>query len=65
VKESVCQVLVVKFAALTSQPKPHAKNGCAIFGSPTRHPIQDKKTVLTKNGILKITAKKNKNAIVL
>jgi HSP20 family molecular chaperone IbpA len=33
----------------------------AIFGSPTRHPIQDKKTVLTKNGILKITAEKKEN----
>jgi len=33
----------------------------AIFGSPTRHPIQDKKTVLTKNGILKITAGKDRD----
>jgi hypothetical protein len=32
--------------------------GCAIFGSPTHRPFQDKKTALTKNGILKIMVEK-------
>jgi hypothetical protein len=33
---------------------PTPKMAYAIFGSPTRHPIQDKKTALIKNGILKV-----------
>jgi hypothetical protein len=44
----ICQVLVVKFAALTSQPKPHAKNGCATFGLPTRHPFWKVEWLLKK-----------------